>query len=684
MLYKKYEFGDTAVYYVQTELGIGLSLYPVNVEIGDVDALCCDSMVQVSLRGDYNLADYTQGVTMRNRSSVILHIVSQKKEGNKIETCLSDGKGNEYLHVLVFDKNTGVFSVWTEYTNHTKKAQILESLQSFSVSGIYRLSSEKITDAGLKLVRMTSAWSRECRLKADEFCDLGLDMSWARYGVKCERFGEIGSMPNRGYFPFAAITDEKSGFILAAMLEAPYSWQMELYKEKETSALSGGAADYEFGHWFKKIAPEESYRTDCAFLRVRYGTVDDVCNDFVRFQDSRLSVPASEEEMPVLFNEYCTTWGVPSEKNIQEILESIRDIPFGYFVIDAGWYKPEKCGWCNATGDWVQNRHLFPGGISEVVRRIREQGMQAGLWFEFEVAGRDSEAFRKKDMLLKRDGNILTAKNRRFFDLRKKEVQDYLKEKVCDFLRENGFTYIKIDYNDTYGMGCDGAESLGEGGREIAQESLRFLDRLKENIPGIVIENCSSGGSRIEPKRMHEVSMCSFSDAHECKEIPIVAANVSRVLPARQSQIWAVIRENDTIDRIVWSMTSAMFGRICVSGDVHKINSAQKAKIKEGIEFYNAVKDVIRSGDIAQSECSVTYFREPQGCQIYKKVSRDLNRMLILAHFFERPYDLCESDVSGYKLAAAYTSLDFDVNNGKLRLRPTGEYQSGAFLFERI
>lgn len=83
MLYKKYEFGDTAVHYVQTDWGIGLSLYPANVEIGDADALCCDSMVQVSLRGDYNLADYTQGVTMRNRSSVILQIVSQKKEGNK-------------------------------------------------------------------------------------------------------------------------------------------------------------------------------------------------------------------------------------------------------------------------------------------------------------------------------------------------------------------------------------------------------------------------------------------------------------------------------------------------------------------------------------------------------------------------------------------------------------------------
>ena len=183
---------------------------------------------------------------------------------------------------------------------------------------------------------------------------------------------------------------------------------------------------------------------------------------------------------------------------------------------------------------------------------------------------------------------------------------------------------------------------------------------------------------------MQKVSMCSFSDAHECREIPIVAANVSRVVPARQNQIWAVIREDDTVDRIVWSMTAAMFGRICVSGDVHKIDAAQKAKIKEGIDFYNAVKDVVRSGKIAECFCNVRYFREPKGCQIYKKVSQNANRMLVLVHFFERPHERFDVEVCGYKLAAAYTTIDFDVTGDLLRLQPAGEYRGGAFLFEKI
>ncbi len=683
MLYKKYTFGDTDVYYTAGgEFGAGLMLFPAGTRVADADALAPDSMVQVSLRGSHNLADYTQGVTMRNASSVLLEIVSQKSDEDGVVTRLSDGEGNEYVHTLAYDARTGVFSVQTEYCNRSGKTQVLESLQSFSVGGIFNPQREKLGTEGLRLTRMVSAWSRECRLKTETFSALGLDMSWGRYGVKCERFGEVGSMPDRGYFPFAAIAG--GGVTWAAMLEAPYSWQIEIYKERETCSLSGGLADREFGHWHKEVPPGGGFKTKRAFLRVRSGeNIEDVCNDFVHFQNARLLVPASEEDMPVLFNEYCTTWGTPSEENIRAILASLRGLPVGIFVIDAGWYLPENCGWCNAIGDWNESKKLFPGGIERVTSAIREAGMLPGVWFEFENVGRDSKKFYDEDSLLLRGGVPLTSKNRRFLDLRKPQVQAYLKEKMLDFLAEKGFSYIKIDYNDTFGMGGDGAESLGESGRQITELSLDYLDRLREAVPGIVIENCSSGGSRIEPCRMQKVAMCSFSDAHECREIPLVAANVSRVVPARQNQVWATVRREDTVDRIVWSLTAAMFGRICLSGDVHLIDGAQKAKIREGIDFYNAVKDIVRSGDIAECFTDIEYYRDPKGCQIYQKVSADGSRLLVLAHFFERPFVRLDCSVRGYKLAAAYTTLGYEVKNGVLSFRPEGEYRAGAFLFER-
>lgn len=683
MLYRKYTFGDTDVYYTHSDtFGAGLMLFPAGTQIPDADALSPDCMVQASLRGAHCLAGFAQGVSSRNMSSGALSYVSQKAEGGCVVTRLTDGAGNDYIHTLCHDERTGVFSLRAEYCNNSGRVQVLEGLQSFSISGIFNPENEKLGTDGMKFTRMTSAWSRECRLKTEDFSSLGMDMSWARFGVKCERFGQLGSMPNRGYFPFAAVSG--GGCTWAAMLETPYSWQMELYKEKETCALSGGLADYEYGHWCKEIPAGGGFKTHRAYIRVkRTENIDEVCNDFVRFQDNRLSVPESEESMPVVFNEYCTTWGTPSEENILSILESIRGLPIGIFVIDAGWYLPENSGWGNAVGDWVPSKKLFPRGIESVVSAINGAGMRAGVWFEFENVGSDSSKYDDAELLLKRNGIPVTGQSRRFYDLRSERVQAYLKTEMLDFLAQKGFGYIKIDYNDTFGMGGDGAESFGESGRQITELSLDYLSRLKESVPGIVIENCSSGGSRIEPLRMSMVSMCSFSDAHESKEIPLVAANVSRVVPARQNQIWATIRIEDTVDRIVWSMTAAMFGRVCLSGDVHLIDSAQKAKIKEGLDFYNAVKDVVRSGDIAEFFCNVRYFREPKGCQIYKKVSQNGGRMLVLAHFFERPHERFECDVSGYKLAAAYTTFDYEAKGGVLVFRPAGEYLAGAFLFEK-
>lgn len=55
------------------------------------------------------------------------------------------------------------------------------------------------------------------------------------------------------------------------------------------------------------------------------------------------------------------------------------------------------------------------------------------------------------------------------------------------------------------------------------------MRKVKEEIPGIILENCASGGHKLEPLMMSECSMASFSDAHECEEIPVIAASFTEV-----------------------------------------------------------------------------------------------------------------------------------------------------------
>ena len=124
---------------------------------------------------------------------------------------------------------------------------------------------------------------------------------------------------------------------------------------------------------------------------------------------------------------------------------------------------------------------------------------------------------KQEEHLIHKSGKILSVANRRFWDMEYSMGYIIFSKKVIMVLKECGFGYLKIDYNDTIGMGCDGGDSLGDGLYRKVEASRRFFEKIRQEVPGIVIENCSSGGHRLEPSMMQLVSLASFSDAHEDK-----------------------------------------------------------------------------------------------------------------------------------------------------------------------
>lgn len=246
--------------------------------------------------------------------------------------------------------------------------------------------------------------------------------------------------------------------------------------------------------------------------------------------------PESEQELPIIFNEYCTTWGSPSHQNIREIVDTIRGKGFSYFVIDCGWYKKEGIPWDIMMGDYEVSKELFPEGLEKTIKLIKDAGMKPGIWFEIENVGFASEIYQREEHLLKRDGEVLTTTTRRFLNMTDPWVREYLKE-------------------------------------------------IKEAVPGIIIENCASGGHRLEPLMMSLTSISSFSDAHECEEIPVIAANLHRAVLPRQSQIWAVIRREDSLKRIAYSICNTFLGRMCISGDVTQLSAEQRELIEGGMAY---------------------------------------------------------------------------------------------------
>jgi len=621
-------FSDMVVRYRTNDEGqVGLELLPRTLvgKACGTKSYKIDSLIQVGLRGETFSSGWAAGLTMRNSSSTAalrLHdqIVESEGTTKTVTTILRHPNGLVAAHVLRSGEGAGFLEIFTRLSHEGTVPVTLEMVSSFSLGGLTPFREDEAFDT-LKVHRLRSTWSAEGRRVTETVEDLQLEPSWLRHGVRVERFGQVGSMPVRKFFPFVAVEDTSTGVLWAAQVACPSSWQIELYRRDEALCLSGGLADFEFGHWAKTLQPGESFETPRALLTVGNGGFDEVCQRLLKSESEPL--PRHAGKPFVLFNEFCTTWGKPSQETIGPILEALKAKGFSHFVIDAGWYADKAQGWNNNHGDWNLSQELFPDGLEKTVAMIRQAGMVPGIWFEIETCGDLTKAFQNTDHLLKRHGLPLTSGERRFWDMTDPWVMDYLSEKVIGFLRKYGFGYLKVDYNETIGVGCDGAESLGEGLRRQMLGTQAFLQKIRDELPGILIENCSSGGHRLEPSMMALCDFASFSDAHECQEIPIIAANLHRVIRPGQSQIWAVIRRDDPIKRIVYSMVNTFLGVPCVSGDVFEMTASQWSWVVRGMEFYRLLFPVLEQGTTEIFGPAVSSYRKPHGWQAVLRTGSD-------------------------------------------------------------
>ena len=698
-------FGDTLVRYpLDRETGmIGLELIPAELAgemvtpreslrgeaFMDVlpgndawPARPVESLLQLKLVGDSYPGAFAQGHTLRNSGTVAaFRFESQKVSESSVVTTLSRADGCRAEHRLTWRPGDTAFTVSTVLINGSSAPVTLEMLASFSLGGITPFH-EADAKGRLKVHRFRSAWSAEGRHECRTIEELHLERSWSGAGAFSERFGQLGTMPVRRWFPFVAVEDTVPGVIWGAQLAWAGSWQMEIFRQHDDVCLSGGLADREFGHWMKTLQPGESLETPFATLACVHGDIDALCDRLTAMQDAAVNLqPDIEQDLPVIFNEWCTTWGDPSHENLCSMADRLKGSGVRYLVIDAGWYKSEGTDWSSGHGDWNPSAELFPNGLKAAADAIRERGLIPGLWFEMETVGSQSTAFALGEHFLMRDGIPITVRERRFWDLSDPTAIDYLTEKVINLLGSCGFGYLKVDYNETAGLGCDHPDSQGEGLRKQIEGTYRFFDLIRKRLPDLVIENCSSGGHRLEPSMLACTAMSSFSDAHELVEIPLIAANLHRLLLPRQNQIWAVLHPHDSLQRIRYSLAATFLGRMCLSGAIEKLSEESWSLVREAITFYQKAAPVIKSGTSRRYGQLGESWRHPQGWQAVVRTSSNL--ALVVVHSFAgSPGEVSVPLPGDWQLLGSFGDGSAVPIGGTLSVKTGGDFSGAVFLFQ--
>lgn len=632
-------------------------------------------MAQLHVRGDGQEAPYSSGMTMLgSHTAAGMRLASRTADEGGVTTVLTGAHGLKWTQTLTPCGRALVCH--TKVENAGGEPVTLDHAATFCMAGMTPFEAGLTPDT-MKLHRFSSFWSCEGRHECQTIEELNFETSWSRWATKSIRIGTAGTLPVRGYFPTMALEDVKRGVTWAAAVGWAGSWNLELFRQKEDLVLAGGLAGYADGHWRKTLQPGDVLELPEAILTVVRGGVDEACEALLDVHEARLPLKAeAEKSLNPMYNEYCDTWGWPTKDTIAGEIKAVKDLGLSYFVIDAGWFGQDR-DWNVSTGDWDVRKSAFPEGMKVIADQIREAGMIPGIWFEAEVANDQSRVLKEHpEMFVMDGGKHIIETNRAFLNLTREDAQAYLQEKVIDFLRDNGYGYIKIDYNNTYGMGFDGFESLGEAQRNGVLGTYRFFEEMRRQLPELVIENCSSGGHRLELSMMSRSDMASFSDAHECPEIPLIAADLCRLILPRQSQIWAVIRHTDSIRRIVWSLSATLLGRMCISGHVARLNDEQMQAIREGVAFYRKAAPVIAKGSTRVCRRDITAYDHAHGWQVTVRTGEDA--VLLTAHAFENnggEYTL-EQDLTGYVIDSVYCDSDCSaaMENGKVTFRVGGEY----------
>jgi alpha-galactosidase len=104
----------------------------------------------------------------------------------------------------------------------------------------------------------------------------------------------------------------------------------------------------------------------------------------------------------------------------------------------------------------------------------------------------------------------------------------------------------------------------------------------------LVIENCGSGGCRMDYAMLSQHQLQSSSDQTDYRKYPsIVVGTMAAVLP-EQLAVWSYPMKNGNKYEASFNMVNAMVGRIHQSGHLAELPEESFKQVKKGIEVYKA------------------------------------------------------------------------------------------------
>lgn len=223
----------------------------------------------------------------------------------------------------------------------------------------------------------------------------------------------------------------------------------------------------------------------------------------------------------------CGNWGGTAAAvhldNVRQIVE--HELPIEYYWIDAEWYG--QGGWPVNVGNWEVKKDLYPNGFKPLSNALRASGRELMLWFEPERVFKNTpwqKAHPAWLLDLGRDNYLLNLGNPEAL----KFLTDFISAKIDEF----GLGCYRQDFNIDpleYWRAADAPDRQGITEIRYIEGLYAFWDGLLARHPGLIIDNCASGGRRIDLETVGRATPFWRTDgprdaiAHQCHTYGLLA-----------------------------------------------------------------------------------------------------------------------------------------------------------------
>ena len=338
------------------------------------------------------------------------------------------------------------------------------------------------------------------------------------YPGMTKAYSASGGRSSENNAPFFNIHKNGKGYIFAVGWTG--QWACSIERTEDDIIFKSKIEDTHF-----KVMPGEKFRTSSVVVMPYEGDLITSHNKWRRLVKEHFSLIGSDGRDK--YGPLCAgIWGGMKTESVLDRIEKIKNnnLHFEYIWMDAGWYGSDTAptpdefegDWWLHTGDWSVSTLTHKNGLKDVSKAIHNAGMKFLLWFEPERVIRTTPivSAHPEYFLLPDEENT----NDYLLNLGNESAWNYCFDTLSNLIYELKIDCYRQDFNFmplTYWRKNDTSDRIGISEIKHINGMYKLWDSLLERFPHLIIDNCASGGRRIDIETLRR-SIPLWRSDHQC------------------------------------------------------------------------------------------------------------------------------------------------------------------------